>query len=774
MLRLPFPTRISTRIGIIIVLMAGAFAVVMGIVLTRSLDEVLADLEVRNLDDAAAAQQQALSSVLGEAGQSLRFLAGLRSTQRIAGDSQSGGASAGDRSAPAGGPGTAEDPLWQMLRTKPDYLSVRIVTEGSGGLAVTGVERTRAGLARIAPHRIEGGRWPPTGEARASGGPDDAVVFTWRSATDTPAPAARSQAVLTGWIALTGAARQPRFLAIDLDLDAALNRLAAGLPSTWTYLVADGHGRIVFRARPPLPAGESLLLGQLDPRLTGLAESGGQGVMEILPADHPAGGSFFTVRRVPLEGGNRPRTLTLLLGVAARNSDPSLQAARLKVLLLSLAFIFALAFVTVLAARYFLQPLRQIVSAIRRFGAADRDPPSLPTGTHDELGVVARAFQGMMREVSAKTEALRTSEMRYRLILGAAGDGILGFDADLRLTFINPAASTLLGYASAELLGAGLHRMHSAPEGGGEPQCPLCAKARDGVTDQGIQLFRHADGRPLHVEYVSTPLRDGTQLAGGVLVFKDVTEREQLQRMKQEFISTVSHELRTPMTSVLGSLQLVLGGTAGEVPAEMRELLEIALGNGERLVRIINDILDMDKLESGKMELRLASVALAGVVTRSLEAMQPLAEQEGVRLEAEAPLPECWVRADPERLVQVATNFISNAVKFSPRGGRVRLSIRSDGELARVTVADEGPGIPAEFRCRIFQKFAQADSSDRRTRGGTGLGLSICKAIVEQHSGRIGFDSTPGHGANFYFDLPLSQGSPSGTAAPAGAAAAGA
>jgi PAS domain S-box-containing protein len=764
MARIPFPSRISTRIGIIIVLMAGGFAVVMGIVLTRSLDEVLAEQEVRNLENTAIAQQQSLAGILGDAAQSLRFVAGLRSTRRIAGATGAAGTATRGDLPLAGGPGAAEDPLWQLLRAKPDYLGARLVAEVPGGLALMGVERTTAGLTSIPWQRVEGGKWPP-GWASFASDRSDAVFFSWRSTPTAPAQAPHPRAVLTGWIALPGDPRHAKALAIDLDLDAGLARLSAALPPEWTYVVADEQGKIVFRARHPLAAGESLLLSQLDPRLGGLADPTGRGVMQAFPADRGTGGSFFTVQRVPLEGGARPRALTLLLGVAARSSDPALQAARLQVLLLSLAFLFVLAFVTVLAARYFLLPLRQIVSAIRRFAAADPVPPPLPTEAQDELGVVARAFQGMMHEVLSKTQELRESEMRYRLILGAAGDGIFGFDADLRLTFINPAASAMLGYPPGALLGASLHRVHPARNGGAESQCPLCAKARAGSVAQGIQLFRHSDGRGINVEFVSTPLQDGARLAGGVLVFKDVTEREQLQRMKEEFVSTVSHELRTPMTSVLGSLQLVLGGAAGEVPPELRELLDIALDNGERLVRIINDILDVDKLESGKMELELAQVSLAGVVTRSLEAMQPLAEQSGVRLEADSPLPDCWVRADRERLLQVATNLISNAVKFSPRGATVRLSLKRDGQAARVSIADQGPGVPAEFRDRIFQKFAQADASDRRTRGGTGLGLSICKAIVEQHGGRIGFDSTPGHGARFYFDLPLAHEPSSGTAA---------
>lgn len=232
----------------------------------------------------------------------------------------------------------------------------------------------------------------------------------------------------------------------------------------------------------------------------------------------------------------------------------------------------------------------------------------------------------------------------------------------------------------------------------------------------------------------------------------------EIDRMKNEFISTVSHELRTPLTSIRGSLGLITGGVAGEVPIKARELVEIAYKNSERLVNLINDILDIEKIESGRMDFRNKEIYLTHVLAQALEANSAYASQFGVRFELDNKAPLAMVVADGDRLMQVFTNLLSNAAKFSPTGGTVTISVSrhdtSTAGMVRVAVTDRGPGIPHEFYDRIFGKFAQADSSAARLKGGTGLGLSISKVIVERLGGRIGFHSEPNVRTTFYFDLP--------------------
>jgi PAS domain S-box-containing protein len=237
-------------------------------------------------------------------------------------------------------------------------------------------------------------------------------------------------------------------------------------------------------------------------------------------------------------------------------------------------------------------------------------------------------------------------------------------------------------------------------------------------------------------------------------VARDIEEQKRISQMKNDFVSMVSHELRTPLTSIRGSLGLIAGGIAGELPEKARSLVEIATKNCERLVRLINDILDVEKIESGKMGFRFLPVELAPLLEQASESNRAYAGGYGVELRIAVVAAGARVWGDPDRLLQVVTNLISNAVKFSPRGGVVEITTaRGIGDV-RVSVTDHGRGITPEFRARIFEKFAQSDSSSTRERGGTGLGLSISRAIVERHHGRIGFTSEPGVATTFYFDLP--------------------
>jgi signal transduction histidine kinase len=229
---------------------------------------------------------------------------------------------------------------------------------------------------------------------------------------------------------------------------------------------------------------------------------------------------------------------------------------------------------------------------------------------------------------------------------------------------------------------------------------------------------------------------------------------ERLDRIKNDFVSTVSHELRTPLTSIRGSLGVLASGVAGPLPDKARGFIEIARNNCERLIRLINDILDIEKIESGQMSFAPRPLDLMELVDQTLKADEGFAAQHDVRLQVVAAQPGAKVHADPDRLAQVVTNLISNACKFSPPGGTVDIAVTREGARLKVAVADRGPGITEEFLPRIFEPFSQADSSDARRKGGTGLGLSISKAIVERLGGEIGFTTGKGKATTFYFFLP--------------------
>jgi signal transduction histidine kinase len=231
---------------------------------------------------------------------------------------------------------------------------------------------------------------------------------------------------------------------------------------------------------------------------------------------------------------------------------------------------------------------------------------------------------------------------------------------------------------------------------------------------------------------------------------EELLEQKRIEKLKNDFISVISHEVRTPLTSIHGALNLLKSGLGGELNPQGQRLLDAAYRNSQRLVRLVNDLLDLQRIESGTMTFNLRPVDLRSLLDQAIEASQAHAGQLGIRLVLKSAPAGARVRGDSDRMMQVMTNLLSNAAKFSPEGETVVVEASRHGASVRVEVTDRGPGVPPGFRDRIFQKFAQAASSDR---GGSGLGLSITKAIVEHMSGHVGFESEPGR-TTFYFDLP--------------------
>jgi signal transduction histidine kinase/DNA-binding response OmpR family regulator len=286
------------------------------------------------------------------------------------------------------------------------------------------------------------------------------------------------------------------------------------------------------------------------------------------------------------------------------------------------------------------------------------------------------------------------------------------------------------------------------------------------VTDE---TFCRKDGASFPVEYVSTPIQEQGVIVGAVVTFKDITERQLVERMKDEFISVVSHELRTPLTSIHGSLVMLNSGLLSVESERGKRLLEIAVDSTDRLVRLINDILDIERIESGKVTMAKEDCDAAELMTDTVEVMQAMAERYGVTLSVEPVSARLW--ADPDRIIQTLTNLLSNAIKFSHAGGTVWLTAElgnpeessslptphslSSTPYITFQVKDQGRGIPADKLETIFERFQQVDASDSRHHDGTGLGLAICRSIVQQHGGHIWAESTVGEGSTFYFTLPI-------------------
>ena len=367
-------------------------------------------------------------------------------------------------------------------------------------------------------------------------------------------------------------------------------------------------------------------------------------------------------------------------------------------------------------------------------------------------------------------EVVRQNSALRRAILDSANLSIISTDAEGRIRTFNATAEKWLGWKASEVIGqwapgpvhdrtevarraAELTRELGRPiEPGPEV---LGAKARLGQPDENEWTYIRKDGSRFPVSLTVTPLYDSRGVLEGFLgTAADITDRKEIDRIKNEFISTVSHELRTPLTSIRGALGLLEGGVVGTLPEEAREWLEMARVNSDRLARLINDILDLQKMEAGHLELHLERIEVGELLRAAVEGVRGMAEQTHVHLRAVAHAP-IHLSGDRDRLLQVITNFLSNAIKYSSEGGlvEVRSERTRDGRL-RIDVSDHGPGIPAHKLGKLFGKFQQLDSSDARAKQGTGLGLAISKAIVEQHHGDVGVESTVGQGTTFFCLLP--------------------
>jgi two-component system sensor histidine kinase VicK len=350
-------------------------------------------------------------------------------------------------------------------------------------------------------------------------------------------------------------------------------------------------------------------------------------------------------------------------------------------------------------------------------------------------------------------------------ILESVGDGIFGIDLDGNVTVVNSAAAQMLGYKQNEMLGRNLHELIQHTRADGTPYPQQDSPIRNSLSHRDTvrvanEVFWRKDGNSFPVEYVARPQIDSTsdsqgegKAVGVVVAFTDTTERRALDRMKDEFISTVSHELRTPLTSLRGALGLLAGGAISARPEKTQQMLEIAVSNTDRLVRLVNDILDLERIGSGKAELQLTMCSAEDLLRRAVTMQQTRTPRPNIRIFYAANGVSVW--ADPDRILQTLNNLISNAIKFSPPGSEIHLTANSHDEAeAIIEVSDQGRGIPTEKLEHIFDRFQQGDASDSRSMGGTGLGLAICRSIVNQHGGRIWATSTPGQGTTVHFTLP--------------------
>lgn len=438
----------------------------------------------------------------------------------------------------------------------------------------------------------------------------------------------------------------------------------------------------------------------------------------------------------------------------------------------------------ILVARRITRPLGELADSARRIragdtvaiapGRADYEEVEALSGTLDVLVTDLLKRRLELEDLNATLElrveqrtleleralnTVRASQQRIVNIIETAQDAFISVDLEGRITDWNSAARAMFGWRREEAVDRMLIGL-IIPERFRESALQALRHFREtGRLDLlGRRVERalvRCDGVEITAEMTVGLVGTGDGVFFSVFLH-DVSERKEVERLKNEFVSTVSHELRTPLTAISASLSLLADGMAGELPQDAQGLVGVASASTERLVRLIGDVLDIQKMEAGQMAYHRVPQALGPIARGAVAAMDSFAAQAGVKLAFEADADADGLRADVDRdrLAQVMTNLLSNAIKFSGPGSEVLTRLDAHGGTLRIAVIDHGAGIPEAFRGRVFQRFAQADGADSRQKGGTGLGLSICKTIVEEHGGRIGFETAEGKGTSFFVDLP--------------------
>jgi len=421
------------------------------------------------------------------------------------------------------------------------------------------------------------------------------------------------------------------------------------------------------------------------------------------------------------------------------------------------ALIVALIFSLLLAERI-VRPLRRFMDASRKISAGDY-AVQVPVETDDELGRLAGEFNQMAAQLGQyhemNIEQIISEKNKGEAILSSIEDGLVVFDTDLKVTGINPAARRMLDLEFAEvptLVCADIlpapsvcEMIRSTVETGMQPDAP---------EEQRIITLRKRE-RSRHYLFSVTPIRGRDRnLSGIVLLLRDVTRLKEVERLKSEFVMAASHELRTPLTGMGMSIDLLLEHAAQGLAEKDRELLQAAHEEVHRMKALVNDLLDLSKIEAGRIELEFEKVPVHTLFEHVQEVFKGQAEMKHVKLTSELPgdLPE--VRADANKVTWVLTNLISNALRYVRQDGRIQIVAKKIGPHVHLSVRDNGPGIPPEYQSKIFQKFVQVKGRESR---GTGLGLAICKEIVRAHGGAIWVESSPGQGSTFTFTLPVAQ-----------------
>jgi NtrC-family two-component system sensor histidine kinase KinB len=444
-----------------------------------------------------------------------------------------------------------------------------------------------------------------------------------------------------------------------------------------------------------------------------------------------------------------------MYGASVRASHVAKRAIWSTGLVAASALIVALIFSLFLAERI-VRPIRRFMEASRKISSGDY-AVQVPVETGDELGRLAGEFNQMATQLGRyhemNIEQIISEKNKGEAILSSIEDGLVVFDTNLKVTGINPAARRLLGLEFAE--SATLQCGDILPD---PNVCDMIRKTvetgvQPNVPDEQRIVSLPEGERPRHYLFSVTAIRGRDRnLSGIVLLLRDVTRLKEVERLKSEFVMAASHELRTPLTSLGMSVDLLLEHVAQELAEKDRDLLQAAHEEVHRMKALVNDLLDLSKIEAGRIELEFESVPISTLFDHVQTVFNSQMDMKEVTftLEATGDLPS--IRADANKITWVLTNLVSNALRYVKKGGHIKLMAHKIGLHVHLSVHDDGPGIPPEYHSKIFEKFVQMKGRDA---GGTGLGLAICKEIVRAHGGAIWVESSSCKGSTFTFTLPV-------------------
>jgi len=377
-----------------------------------------------------------------------------------------------------------------------------------------------------------------------------------------------------------------------------------------------------------------------------------------------------------------------------------------------------------------------------------------------------RAVLNILEDVEAEKQTADREKEQTSRIIESIGDGVFVLDKDKKIRLFNKVASEITGYTEKEAEGIDYKEIiHLVGEESGESNYDFveeCLDTGKQTSESDPLLLVRKDGTSLSVANIATPLQDKDgNVIGCVVAFRDVTREREIDRMKTEFVAVASHQLRTPLSAIKWFIELVLNGDAGEINKEQQEYLEEAYQSNERMITLVNDLLNVSRIESGRLKIEPEATEIKSLVESLLGELKPMlaARKQEVEIDIPGDLPE--IKIDPKLIGQVIQNLVSNASRYSDAGSKIELVVRKKGEEMEFKVIDHGFGIPRAQQAKVFRKFFRADNAIKKVPEGTGLGLYVARSVVEASGGSIGFESREGEGSTFWFTLPLAGSRPS-------------